>query len=553
MEKKIFKNLLMIATMSIVIAFVLCTIFFYNNFQKYVIETNKIQAEYLKYLADDNDGKLRENINFAEFSRVTLIKSDGTVYYDSAVDYKLMENHSDRPEVISALEIGYGESKRMSDTISKETYYYAVKLNNGNILRVSSTVDTIFKMTFSMVPFLVFAIVALLIVATLVSKFMTKNIVEPINNINPSNPESVFVYDEISPLISRIKSQNEIISFQMNDLREKKIEFEAITENMNEGFIIIGPDSKVISYNNSALKFLNVNAGEERISNIIVFNRSKRFQKVAKLALSGKHAECILELNYKMYQVIANPVEDEGKVTGAVILIMDATEKEQRDVLRREFSANVSHELKTPLTSISGYAEIMETGMVKNADIVKFAGIIHTEARRLIDLVGDIIKISKLDEGSEQFEDEEIDIYRLCKEIVVRLDKQIKDKDINIKIQGESCTINSVKQIVDEIIFNLVDNGIKYNKNNGDISIKIIDNKEDVTVIVKDTGIGIPKGDIERIFERFYRVDKSHSKEVGGTGLGLSIVKHGALYLGAAIKVESEENKGTTMYVTFKR
>jgi two-component system phosphate regulon sensor histidine kinase PhoR len=387
----------------------------------------------------------------------------------------------------------------------------------------------------------------------MISKIITKNIVRPINEIDLDNPDTMFIYDEIYPLIKKLESQNKIISEQMIDLRDKRIEFEAITENMNEGFIILDTNSHVLSYNTAAIKFLDVAEVEERISNIIVFNRSKRFQRVAKEALSGNRSECVLELHNNMYHIIANPVMDDEIVKGAVLLIMDATEKEQRERLRREFSANVSHELKTPLTSISGYAEIIKSKMVKPEDIEKFAGIIHTEAVRLIELVKDIIKISKLDESNELFEEKEVDIYNLCQDIRKRLEKQAEDKNIEISITGESVIIKTVDHIVDEIIYNLIDNAIKYNKNNGQITVSVKETKTRVNVTVSDTGIGIPKADLNRIFERFYRVDKSHSKDVGGTGLGLSIVKHGANYLGADIKVESEEEKGTIISVSFKK
>jgi len=553
MKKKIFKNLLIISTFSILLAFTICMYVFYRNFEKQIILSNKTEAYFIKEAVENNGIEYLKKLEVPDGGRITYIKSDGKVLYDTEVDYKTMENHIDRNEVIEALKDGYGLDKRVSDTLKEGTYYYAIKLTNGYVLRVATTVDSIYTTFFNILPLISIVLVCLLIFAGMISKIITKNIVRPINEIDLDNPDTMFIYDEIYPLIKKLESQNKIISEQMIDLRDKRIEFEAITENMNEGFIILDTNSHVLSYNTAAIKFLDVAEVEERISNIIVFNRSKRFQRVAKEALSGNRSECVLELHNNMYHIIANPVMDDEIVKGAVLLIMDATEKEQRERLRREFSANVSHELKTPLTSISGYAEIIKSKMVKPEDIEKFAGIIHTEAVRLIELVKDIIKISKLDESNELFEEKEVDIYNLCQDIRKRLEKQAEDKNIEISITGESVIIKTVDHIVDEIIYNLIDNAIKYNKNNGQITVSVKETKTRVNVTVSDTGIGIPKADLNRIFERFYRVDKSHSKDVGGTGLGLSIVKHGANYLGADIKVESEEEKGTIISVSFKK
>ncbi len=553
MWNKVFKNMLGIALVTMIISSLIFIWFFYKNSRADLMNSSKNDINYMKYIAENYGQDAIENLELADECRITIILESGDVLYDSKVDSKTMQNHLDRPEVKEAFSAGYGEDVRKSTTLSEETYYTAVKLEDGTVLRLSIATDSVYATIVSMFPLMIVLIGLTIIVVTIVSRFITDSIVKPINEIDLDNPNDSTIYDEMMPLVKRIRSQSETISKQVENLREKTIEFEAITENMNEGFIIIDKNSEVLSYNKSAIKFLEANENQ-RLHNILEFNRRKRFQRAATEALTGVHSECILNIGDKIYQVMANPVTDDEDVKGAVLLIIDATEKEKREQLRREFSANVSHELKTPLTSISGYAEIIKSGIAKDEDIIKFSEIIHTEAARLINLIGDIINISKLDENTEQFVTEEVNIYSLSEDIRRRLEAKAQKRniDISIDLYGEA-NIMAVRQIVDEIIHNLIENAIKYNKEGGKVNIVVSEKKEAVEFIVSDTGIGIPKGDLDRVFERFYRVDKSHSKSVGGTGLGLSIVKHGAAYLGAALKLDSEEGIGTTVKVTFKK
>ena len=464
----------------------------------------------------------------------------------------------ERPEVKAAMDSGAGEDKRVSDTLSETSYYYAVKLKDGNILRVATTSDTVYETFKAVIPLTVILAVFIITAAVVVSEYLTRKIVRPINAMDINYPETITVYDEMAPFVSRIRHQNEVIGRQMKDLRSNKIEFETITENMKEGLIVLGREGQVISYNRSAIKLLNVDNDEKNLSNPLFFNRSSKFEKTVNGAVRGENKECVISFPGRICQVMANPVMDDDKVKGAVILIIDVTEKEKRESLRREFSANVSHELRTPLTSISGYAEIMKSGMVKDEDMRRFADVIYTEARRLIDLVGDIIKVSNLDEDNIQLEETVVNIKELTEDIVKRLQIQADEKNVTVEVNvsednNKNLQIMGVGRIIDEMIYNVIENAIKYNKNGGWVKVLIDGGDGNIRLIVKDTGIGIPKADRDRVFERFYRVDKSHSKEVGGTGLGLSIVKHSAAFVGADVSLESEEGIGTTVTIEFKK
>lgn len=562
MEKKlktrIFKNMFLMVTIFIGISVCVFTAILYGNVEKQIVEGNAADAIYVKNFLEKIGIENMESMEIPEGRRVTIMDLDGKVLFDSITDSSEMENHRERPEIQHAMESGTGEDKRLSDTLLEMTYYYAVKISSGEILRVATTSDTVYQTFRAVWPLVMILTAVILGVALLVSEYLTKKIVMPLNTLDLSDPERIIVYDEMWPFVTKIKKQNEVIMRQMDDLRKKQIEFETITENMSEGLIILGRGGRIISYNKSALELLEITASQKDINNIIYFSRNSRFQAAVNNALGGKNDQCIIDLSDRVCQIIANPVMDNNEIKGGIILIIDATEKEKMESLRREFSANVSHELKTPLTSISGYAEIMKSGIVKEEDMVKFADIIYTEAARLINLVGDIIKVSKLDEDNIQLEDEEINLLDMCENIVKRLAPQLEKKSIDAKViwnegNKDNYVIKGVSQIVDEIIYNVAENAVKYNKNQGQVRVKVESHTDTVSVSIKDTGIGIPRSDVERVFERFYRVDKSHSKEVGGTGLGLSIVKHGAAYMGAIVSLDSVENVGTTVVIEFKR
>lgn len=494
----------------------------------------------------------------SEDVRITWIADDGTVLYDNYTDAAELENHGDREEFQEALESGSGQSVRYSSTQMEKIIYYAIKLNDGSVLRVSDTQYTLLSILIVMLsPILLILIVSLILAAVFAGR-ISKSIIKPINAIDLEHPENAETYDELAPLLEKIDAQNKQIARQMEELRSRRREFESITENMAEGLVIVGHMAEVLTCNPSALKILNADKVPHKQS-VLTLNRSEVFRHSVDSALAGKPSEVDLEIGGKVYRLIASPVRaaDTEDVIGATLIILDITEKNERERLRREFTANVSHELKTPLTSISGNAEIIKNGIVKPEDVPHFAENIYKEAGRLISLVNDIIKLSKLDEGGGEITKEPVDLSEIASEVSDSLRAQAERRAISSEIHTEKAVIMGIRPILTEMIYNLWENAIKYNKEGGklyvDIANECQDGRKSVKFSIRDTGIGIPSADLERIFERFYRVDKSHSKEIGGTGLGLSIVKHGARLHGAEITVKSEIDKGSTFIIQFPK
>ena len=552
MRKKIFLNMCLTALITVLLATVLTTVVYYSDFAGHMEDEVRETADSIKPAVEQLGAGYLESLKNPK-NRLTLIDGDGTVLYDSQADAAAMENHGDREEVREALASGAGEVTRVSDTIDEKTYYYAVKLEDGQVLRIAATTDTVFAALFSVLPWIVGSALLAVAVTALLSSYLTKRIVAPINQLDLEHPEENLTYDEISPLLTKISKQNQAIAAQMRSLKEKQEEFTAITENMSEGFLVLDHHTDILSYNTSALRLLgcpDAQAGGRESA--LTLNRSASFRSVVDGALSGKRSQQLLRENGRCCQVLGNPVLRDGEVVGAVVVILDITEREERENLRREFTANVSHELKTPLTSISGFAEIMQNGMVKPADVPRFAGNIYTESQRLISLVDDIMRLSRLDEEDVQLPSEDLDLLALAQDVARRLEPAAKEQGLTMTVQG-SGSIRGVRSIVDEMVYNLCDNAVKYNRKGGSVTITVTESSRDVTLSVADTGIGIPAVDRERVFERFYRVDKSHSKEIGGTGLGLSIVKHGAAFHNAQVRLESQEGKGTTVTLTFPR
>lgn len=562
MRKRIFRAMSFLTIFSIMAVACISTLMDYRYFDKRIRADAENIVDFIRKSVEEfGIDFLKEMDNHSDY-RITYISPEGDVLYDSEVadeEWKDLQNHKNRPEVASAKENGTGTAERYSDTMSVKTYYYAQQLKDGTILRVALEQKSEFQQMVELLPELGAIMLVVLLVSFLISQYQTRKIVEPINRINFDNNEELLmkepVYEELYPFIRKISRQRMVIEEQMRDIRSSKGEFEAITQNMSEGLIVLDKDENVLSYNKSVMELLEINETTGRLRNLVVFNRNETILHLAEQALKGERSEDNIDIGQRVYQVIASPVLIDGEINGAVILIIDETEKELRDELRREFSANVSHELKTPLTSISGYAEIMKSGMVKDEDMLTFAGIIHDEALRMIHLVEDIIKISKLDEHQVEPEKEWVDLLELTKLNISHLQKEADKKQILILIEGNGGRVYGIRQILDEMIHNLLENAIKYNKQQGKVTLSIHTNTEaspqTVCLSVKDTGIGIPKEDTERVFERFYRVDKSHSRKIGGTGLGLSIVKHGAIYHGAKIELKSEMDEGTEIKIIF--
>ena len=551
MRKKIFKNMCLLALVTILLSSLLVTIVYYANsdarMKSEVREETRFVRGAVELSGQDYLATVENTAN-----RITLIDTDGTVLYDNQADPATMENHSDREEFQEASTAGAGEATRISDTIAEQTFYYAVKLQNGQVLRVAATTDSVFAAVLAVLPWILGVEVLVAVCTVLFSNFLTKKIVAPINRLDLDHPADNEIYDELSPLLGKISRQNEVIAQQMKSLREKQEEFTSITENMSEGFLVLDNNTDILSYNTSALRLLGAEAvpAESHVS-ALALNRSAGFRSAVDGALAGKRSEQLVRQGGRCCQVMANPVLRDGEVEGAVVVILDITEREERANLRREFTANVSHELKTPLTSISGFAEIIKNGIVKPEDIPRFAGNIYEESQRLVTLVDDILNLSRLDEADVQLEREDFDLSSLARDVAGRLKASAKKNGVVITVIGDKAEINGVKSIVDEMVFNLVDNAVKYNKQNGRVTVTVDSSSDGTALTVTDTGIGIPQADVDRVFERFYRVDKSHSKEIGGTGLGLSIVKHGAAFHNAKVSLQSTEGEGTTVRLVF--
>ena len=551
MTKKIFKSNIVVAAAVLIFGIACVMAILYQHFGKEINGELKKEASYLSYGVEQEGIDYLKQINEKD-DRITYIVEDGTVLYDNMADVESMENHSERKEVQEALKTGSGYAERTSKTLAQKTIYYALRLPDHSVLRVSSTQFSIFVLLMELIPPIIGIIIVMLIIAVIVSAHMANKIVEPINNLDLEHPEDNQVYDEVGPLLSKIYKQNRQIKNQLEAARRNQEEFGIITENMQEGLLVIDSYTMILSGNSSVWKMFQIK--DPKIGDSVYsLDRNEDFRMLIEQVLKGQHGSVLLHLGSEAIQMIANPVTREHKVVGAVLLLMNETEKVEREQLRREFSANVSHELKTPLTSISGFAEIIQDGLVRAEDIKKFAGRIYDEAQRLITLVEDTIKVSQLDEGENPYEWEQLDAYTVVKDVCGRLKDIAAKKNVHLYIDGDKTMLCTVRPIFDEIIYNLCDNGIKYNRDDGTVSIHLREMGENVEVRVKDNGIGIPGEDQNRVFERFYRVDKSHSKAIGGTGLGLSIVKHGVTFLGGTIKMVSEVGKGTEVTLTFPK
>lgn len=548
MTRKIFRSIICASIVTLLACVALIMGILYEYFNNSLLYELKNEAAVIEQSIELYGEKYLNEMNFA--NRITWIDGDGTVLYDSQIDADELENHAQREEVAEALENGSGSSQRYSDTFAERNVYYAKLMDDGTVIRISSSQYTVWALILAMIEPMIFVFVIVIAISVFLAVVLSKKIVRSLNEMDLENPDEEGAYPEISPLLKKISRQNMLIDRQMRDLRKSEEEFMTITSNMSEGLVIIDKNTEILSFNSGVLRLLGRDSAETGKS---VFNldRSEGFRNAVDMALKGKHGEGSLERDGRICQILANPVFDGGDVRGAVILVMDVTEKERREALRREFTSNVSHELKTPLTSIYGISEIMINGIVKPEDMGRFAENIHSESGRLINLVSDIIRLSQLDEAAEDMEKAMVDIFAASKNVAERLRSLAESNGVVIEVTGEKTEVEAVPTMIDEIIYNLCENAVKYNRKDGRVDIFAGTEKGRKIIRVSDTGIGIPKESLGRIFERFYRVDKSHSRKIGGTGLGLSIVKHGAAYNGARVLVESREGVGTTFTVIF--
>lgn len=523
----------------------------YRNFDGQMRKELSKEAAYLEYGVEQQGLDYLKNIK-DKSARITYIDQDGTVLFDNEADVSEMKNHSDRTEFQKAEKYGAGESSRYSDTLSEKTIYYALRLKDGTVLRVSGTQDSVLALVENLIFPLCGLLCLMLILSGIMASAISKRIVKPINELDLESPEENQIYEELSPLLSKIHRQNREIQNQLELAKQQQEEFALITENMQEGLIVIDKYTMILSANSSAWNLFHMDRVCQGES-VYCLDREEEFRHAIEQVLSGEHTELVLKLNGSDIQLIANPVIRDKKTEGAVVLLVNVTEKLERESLRREFSANVSHELKTPLTSISGFAEIMQGGLVKNEDIPKFAGRIYKESQRLLQLVEDVIQISQLDEEKTSYVWEPVDVYQVCKNAFESLKEKAKRLNVHLYICGERMKMEAVRTLLEEAIYNVCDNAIKYNRNDGSVSVFLTQTAQEIQIVVKDTGVGIPKEDQDRVFERFYRVDKSHSKEIGGTGLGLSIVKHAVGALKGSVILRSEEGNGTEICMKFPK
>lgn len=538
MTGKIIRSLFSLAMLVLVIGAALFSGILYGYYEKQSFASLAQEAEQLQQTMEYVSP---EQMRSAD--RITLISPDGTVLYDSVARADAMENHLSREEVVQALREGTGKSSHYSSTVLKKNLYYALRLEDGNILRLSREQSSLGAMLLNMAWPIAATVAGLLLLAAGLSVRLARQITQPINAISPDDPQDV--YPELQPLTQRLRQQRETIRNQMDELSRRMREFSAMTENMSEGFLLIDLRGHVLTENHSASMLLPTDA-----DNIAKCSQRELCQ-AAQQALTGQRCERLLQQGERTLSVIASPVLESGQVTGAVVLTLDVTEREQREKLRREFSANVSHELKTPLTSISGFAELMSQGLVPPDKVREFSLDIQKECTRLTNLVEDIIDLSRLEEGGGDMTWEDIDLYTLCDDVLQNLEPVAKRQAVTLRLAGESLQVRGVYQVLREMIYNLCDNAIKYNRSGGSVTVTAARSAGRASVTVADTGIGIPYEDQSRVFERFYRVDKSHSRAIGGTGLGLSIVKHAAALHGAEIKLQSQPEDGTVITVLF--
>ncbi len=551
MTKRIFKYTELIILLTLVGGFTAILLLFYNYFG--TLQHRQLKTETaITAEAVENGGLDYLNGLKVDNTRVTWIAADGTVLFDNEADPASMNNHAERPEVEEALKDGYGESTRYSKTLTTAMYYSAKRLDNGSVVRVAESRNTVFAIALGMLLPMIWIFILLMILTWFLSSHTAKQIVEPLNNFDLDNPLENQQYPELTPFLHRIYSQQREISVQKESLDRTEKDFVTVTEHMSECLILLSVDGKILIINKQAMKLLHTD--DSCIGrNILFLERRVVFQEALKKAAGGEHSELILDFAGRRFQTDISPIPgDEGNESaGMAVLMFDVTDKENAEQMRREFTANVSHELKTPLHTISGCAELLQTGAVKPDAQKKFVDTIYSQAQRMIALVEDILTISHLDEGAGDMKWEDINLMEVSNKVAAQLQQQAIAKHIALTVSGNACQIRGVPQLVDNIIYNLVDNAIKYNKENGSVNIDIRPGDEGTVLSVSDTGIGIPEKDIPRIFERFYRVDKSHSREIGGTGLGLSIVKHAAQTMQAELDVTSQPGRGTTFKVTF--
>lgn len=552
MKKRLFKSMSLLAIFAIALTTLIQGVFFSGELYDAMKQQLVHEAVCLAEAMDGNDAAYLQKVSQKNLeTRITLIDEDGTVLFDSRIESQTtMENHNERPEIVEARKNGNGDDVRDSETLGQKTVYYALLLKDGKVLRVAHTMDNLWQNILDIMPQVILFTALLLILVLWLVRWLVKKIVVPIHTLNLENPLDNEMYDELAPLLYRISRQNTQIQNQLKELEERQQEFSTLTRNMDEGLVIVNGEGYILSINKRAVEIFGLDDADYIDRHILAVNRNLDLQNMIAEGLEGHQREMLLELDGRTYQIMSNPIHVSGSnVQGLVLLLLDVTEKQQQEQLRREFTANVSHELRTPLTAISGYAEIMAQGLVPEENVKPFAEKIYKEANRMITLIADIIQLSQLDEGKAQFASEAVEMSELVEDVVQRLQPLAQQNAVTLSAYVEPVCMTGVRQVLQEIVYNLCENAIKYNRPGGTVKASVVQVGNQAIVKVVDTGIGIPMEEQPRVFERFYRVDKSHSRIIGGTGLGLSIVKHGVQLHHGEIVLESQLDRGTSITV----
>ncbi len=570
MTRRIFNSILFACLGVLMISMMLAMILLYAHYDAELLEELRTRTHYISAGVEQGGTAYLETLEGGD-DRITLVGPDGTVLYDSHAEAATMENHAGRQEIAMAFVTGTGEAERQSDTRAERTCYYALRLADGSVLRLAAAQSTVWALVASLLPVFLCAVVFLSVICAVIADSFSRSIMRPIDRMDPkAPPDAADTYEELAPLVKRLQSQSSRIANQMEELRRRQKEFAVVADNMSEGLLMIDAQAEILLCNASMAHFFRRPGGAVG-QNVLLLNRSRPFRQAIGEVLEGRHTQVMLPLNGRLYELIANPVfdaqeksaaksaaDEAGKtvLSGAVLLMVDVTEREERERLRREFTANVSHELKTPLTAIYGSSELLAGGIVRAEDIPDFAQDIHAQAGRMIRLVEDILRLSQMEAGEIELHKEAVDLYGVALQVRNELAEAAHKAQVTLTVTGEAAVLQGVPAILHELVANLCDNAIKYNRPGGTVQVTVQNERpaEEAAypvLTVSDTGIGIPKEHHTRVFERFYRVDKSHSRRIGGTGLGLSIVKHAVLLHGGRLSMESEPGVGTTITVRF--
>lgn len=551
MTRRIFRDILLTAVLALLLTSALLVGTLYNVYEARISAELRMEAEYIVRALDMTQDDLDYFADLSSTNRVTLIAPDGSVLYDSNADESRMDNHAQRPEVLSALTNGTGESTRYSDTLSEVTLYHARQTDEGNVLRIASTRSSVLGIFLNVAPQISIMLLMVAALSLLIARYASRQIVQPINELNLDEPLENDVYDELAPLLTRMDRQHSQIRQQMRDLARAHADLNAIMENMREGLVLIDRENRILSMNGSAATIFHANKADFLGSDLLTICRETSVLEIVKAAQAGESGDVVLPRDSRTYRIFASPVLREDKVRGVVLLALDISARYAAEASRREFTANVSHELKTPLTSISGYAEIIESGIAKTEDVPAFAGKIRAEAKRLVALVNDILELSRLDEKQGMGAKEHVALLPMLEGLAESFATIASEKGVALSVEGCNATVEGYPVLLRELFHNLIDNAIKYTPAGGSVTVHLSRPDGHICCTVQDTGIGIPEEHQPHVFERFYRVDKSHSRQTGGTGLGLAIVKHVAEVHQAQVMLESKPQEGTAVSVIF--